>query len=144
MVVDITQAFFKIYMDFPDDGKLHDKDPEVTKRADELVYVGSLSFGRKVTVLVEAEIPFIDLKLAIEESLNVNKSLSAKNRTILANADIRIMTLGNPILPEVNSDNPFAAVMSYFNKPVTIDDFGVPLQFTASDIKDNSIFVSKY
>lgn len=144
VVVNMTQTFFSISMDFPNKERLYDKDPEVIKRAEELVYVGTLSYGRKITSLVEAEIPYIDLKLAIEEALNPNKPLSAKNRSILANADIRMMAFGNPILPEANSDNPFATAMSYFNKPVTIDDFGVPLQFTAAYIKDNGVFNNEY
>lgn len=144
-IVGMTQTFFSIGMDFPDDGKLHDKDPEVTRKADQLVYIITLSFGRKVTAVVEADIPFSTLKTAIEEALGSDgKPISPKSSAVLANADIRIMTLGDAAIPELKPDNPFASVMEYFQKPVTAEDFGVPIQFTAAYIKGNSVFSNEY
>lgn len=145
VAVNMTQSFFSIGMDFPEDGKLYDKDPEITKRADELIYVSTLFFGRKITAVVESAATFTELKTAIEESLNSQgKPVSQKSRAVLANADIRFMTLGATELPEPDSENPFASVMAYFNKPVTMDDFGVPLGFHAAYIKDNSAFANEY
>lgn len=145
VVVNMTQSFFSIGMDFPNDGKLYDKDPEITKRADELIYVATLFFGRKITAVVESIATFAELKAAIEESLNSQeKPISKKSRAILANADIRFMMLGATELPQHDPENPFAPAMAYFNKPVTIDDFGVPLGFHANYIKDNSAFDNEY
>ncbi|MDO5664529.1 MAG: hemolysin [Bacteroidia bacterium] len=144
-VVDLTQEYFSINMDFPDNGKLYDKDPQIAKQIDDLIYLGHLSFGRKVTVVVESEMPFFNLKSAIEEAItSEEKPISKRSYSILANADIRIMVLGNLSLPKQNPDNPFSAVISYFQKPVTIDDFGVPLRFSATYIKDNSVFENEY
>ena len=145
VAVNMTQSFFSIGMDFPDDGKLYGDDPEITKRADELIYVGTLFFGRKITAVVESAATFAELKTAIEESLNSEgKPISKKSSAVLANADIRMMTLGATELPKPDSDNPFAAAIAYFHKPVTIDDFGVPLGFHANYIKDNSAFENEY
>lgn len=145
VAVNMTQSFFSIGMDFPDDGKLYGDDPEITKQEDDLIYVGTLFFGRKITAVVESAATFTELKTAIEESLNSEeKPISKKSRAVLANADIRFMSLGATELPAPDSENPFASVMAYFHKPVTIDDFGVPLGFHASYIKDNSAFENEY
>lgn len=145
VAVSMTQSFFSIGMDFPDDGKLYGKDPEINKREDELIYVGTIFFGRKITALVESSATFAEVKTAIEESINsLGKPISKKSHAVLTNANIRIMVLGATELPQPDSGNPFACVMAYFNKPVTIDDFGVPMGFHASYIKDNSAFENKY
>lgn len=144
-IICLTQEFFSVNMDMPDDGKLYDKDPEITKRIEELVYVSSVSFGRKAMMIVSSEMPYVRLKSAIEEALaSDHKTLTSKSRGVLANADVRIMILGNPDLTVRNTDNPFASILEYFHRPVTIDDFGTPIQFTASYFKDNSMYCNKY
>lgn len=144
-IICLTQEFFSVNMDMPDDGKLYDKDPEITKRIEELVYVSSVSFGRKAMMIVSSEMPYVRLKSAIEEALaSDHKTLTSKSRGVLANADVRIMILGNPDLTARNTDNPFASILEYFHRPVTIDDFGTPIQFTASYFKDNSMYCNKY
>lgn len=145
VAVDITQEFFSVEMDFPHDGKLHDQDPEIVKREDELVYVSSLTFGRKAILLISSSSDYKDINAAIQESLTNNpKTLSVKSRAILSNADIRIMVIGNPSLPIPSSDTPFASVMEYFNRSVTIEDFGQPIKFTGTWIKTNGMFVNNY
>lgn len=146
IVVDITQEFFSVEMDFPNDGKLYEEDAEIEKRRDELIYVGSLSFGRKVTILLSSETPYANLKAAIEAALTTNKSkpLSEVHRTTLSNAEIRIMALGNPTLSTQNAGDPFASIVEYFHRPVTTEDFGEIIKISASYLKDNSEFVNRY
>lgn len=145
IALDLTQELFSVNMDLPDDGKLYKNDPEIIKRGNELLYVGSLSFGRKVTLLVSSSLAFADVKVAIEESLNSDgKPLSAKSRMILSNADMRIMAFGNPIFPVQDVNNPFAMIKDYFNRPVTKDDFGSVIRFSCAWIKDNSLFTNEY
>lgn len=145
VIVDLTQVFFNVSMDIPDDGKLYDKDIEIAKRIEDLIYVASISFGRKATMIISSEMPYISLKSAIEEALaSDNNTLTAKSRAVLTNADIRIMVLGNPKITKQNINNPFTSVLEYFNRPVTMDDFGLPIKLTAFYFKDNSTYYNVY
>ncbi len=144
VVVDIKKSFFDISMDYPDDGKLHGKDPEVIKRVDELIYVSSLIFGKRITMLVEADIPSSDLKGAIQEALESKANLSNRSKAILSNSNIKITVLGRLSLPESKNGNPLSAIMEYINKPVTIDDFGIPISFQGTYVKDGSVFENKF
>lgn len=139
--VDISQTFFSLDMDLPESLS---NDPEVIKRKDELIYIGSIQFGKKVTVLVESNLDANLLKEAINNALN-SKGIDEKGKAVLANSTIRIMSVGNDgAFARMNPDNPFEKIIEYFNEKVTPDNFGVPISFTAGRVKDNSVFENKF
>ena len=62
----LSRTAFTIGMDIPEaltDG------PAVKERADELIYINELSFGRSVTVLLESRQEAADVKAAVQEVL---------------------------------------------------------------------------
>ncbi len=140
LMVDITQSFFSIGMDLPESLST---DPKVLQQLDELIYINSIQFGRKITVAIESCSDYYELKESISNLLD-HKPIDSRVRSMLANSTIRIMTVGGNNMEEMNPDNPFAYVLNYFSKEVTPDDFGTPISFSASHIKDNSVFVNKY
>ena len=140
LMVDITQSFFSIGMDLPESLST---DPKVLQQLDELIYINSIQFGRKITVAIESYSDYYELKESISNLLD-HKPIDSKVQSMLANSTIRIMTVGGNNMEEMNPDNPFAYVLNYFSKEVTPDDFGTPISFSASHIKDNSVFVNKF
>jgi hypothetical protein len=140
LMVDITQSFFSIGMDLPESLST---DPKVLQQLDELIYINSIQFGRKITVAIESYSDYYELKESISNLLD-HKPIDSKVQSMLANSTIRIMTVGGNNMEEMNPDTPFAYVLNYFSKEVTPDDFGTPISFSASHIKDNSVFVNKY
>ena len=100
-------------------------------------------FGRKVILVIESNIDYDKLQEAIDNLLK-SKEVSQKELAILANSNIRLMTIGNKEIKDINPDNPFTSILTYLSSTVTPDDFGGPISFSASNIKDNSVFVNYF
>lgn len=93
--------------------------------------------------LFESNIDYDKLQETIDNLLK-SKEVSQKELAILANSNIRLMTIGNKGIKDINPDNPFTSILTYLSSTVTPDDFGGPISFSASNIKDNSVFVNYF
>ena len=91
----------------------------------------------------ESNIDYDKLQETIDNLLK-SKEVSQKELAILANSNIRLMTIGNKGIKDINPDNPFTSILTYLSSTVTPDDFGGPISFSASNIKDNSVFVNYF
>lgn len=140
VLVDINQSFFSITMDMPE---LLSTDPQVLQRLDELVFVNSIQFGRKVILVIESNIDYNELQETIHTLLNY-KEVSQKGLAILANSNIRLMTIGNKDIKDIDPNNPFTSILDYFSQRVTPEDFGIPISFSVSNLRDNSVFVNYF
>lgn len=134
----LSRTAFTIGMDIPE--ALTD-DPPVKERADELIYINELSFGRSVTVLLESRQEAADVKAAVQEVL-AGGTVSEKAQAVLANTTLRIMPLADgQCLENLNPDGLLEGIAAYINRPFTAEDFGQPIAFRAAWVKDNAAFV---
>lgn len=134
----LSRTAFTIGMDIPE--ALTD-DPAVKERADELIYINELSFGRRVTVLLESRQETDEVIAAVREALS-GEAVSEKAQAVLANTTLRIMPLADgQCLENLNPDAPLDGIAEYFNRPFTAEDFGQPIAFRAAWVKDNAAFV---
>lgn len=134
----LSRTAFTIGMDIPE--ALTD-DPAVKERADELIYINELSFGRSVTVLLESRQEAADVKAAVQEALS-GEAVSEKAQAVLANTTLRIMPLADgQCLENLNPDGLLESIAAYINRPFTAEDFGQPIAFRAAWVKDNAAFV---
>lgn len=134
----LSRTAFTIGMDIPE--ALTD-DPAVKERADELIYINELSFGRRVTVLLESRQETDEVKAAVQEVL-AGGTVSEKAQAILANTTLRIMPLADgQCLENLNPDGLLEGIAAYINRPFTAEDFGQPIAFRAAWVKDNAAFV---
>lgn len=140
VLVDINQSFFSITMDMPESLST---DPQVLQRLDDLVFVNSIQFGRKVILVIESNIDYNELQETIHNLLNY-KEVSQKGLAILANSNIRLVTIGNKDIKDIDPNNPFTSILDYFSQIVTVEDFGIPISFSASNLRDNSVFVNYF
>lgn len=144
-VLSISQSYFSVDMDLQESIS---NDPKVLAQQEKLVYVNSIEFGRKGVLIFESDLAFDDVKAAIEDVLKdaggSDAAISDRNKAILANTTFRCMTVGKDHIEEVTPDNPLTSLINYMNRKVTADDFGVPVSFSASQVKDHSIFANKY
>lgn len=144
-ILDISQSFFSVNMDLPEN--LSD-DPQVHEQMDELIYVNSIEFGRRTVLVVESNVGYQDLSVALNELLD-NASdeagkVSEKSKSIIANSIIRGLILDPLAKENMTPDNPLKYLINYMNTKVTSGNFGVPIFFTAAWLKDNATFVNKY
>ena len=141
MFIDISQTFFTLSMEIPSSLT---NDKERLDKIQEPIYVNSIQFGKKVTVLVENSANKELLKTAISKTLG-NVSLTAEEEAVLAGSSIHILQIGTSnTLQDINPDNPFATILAYFRQAVSAEDFGVPISFTAAHVGDNSVFENSY
>lgn len=141
--IDIEQIFLTLDMDFPPDGILHHNDPTVQKNIDKLIYVGSVSYGRKATILVESNYDYEKINATLATVFSREK-LSEEQKHILATAKYHSLLVGVPHMPMGNPQNFLLSVIETFSKPFSKTDYGVPLTFSASYVKDNSLFNNYY
>lgn len=158
-VIDISQSYFNVTMDlpYPENGEAYTPDQQKKLLCsngkdlgdmNDLIFVNDIQFGRKITILVDSPYSYVDVKVAIQNMMNntgVDESkITNKSKAIIANSTIRTMILNDDAVEEMNPENPFASIVNYFKRPVSKDDFGKPISFSASYLKDNSDFHNKY
>lgn len=141
VMASFTTELFNLDMDFPEEDWTDTVSPY---RREDLIYVLSVSFGRQVIVLVESDDEAATVMAALDEALNEEKAISSKSKAVLADADIRIIWVGEEGMGIRHPSRPFADVTAYLKRPCTADDFGKPIRFRAAYLKDNSVFINKW
>lgn len=143
--IDISQSYFRVDMDLPE--SLSD-DPRVDELLPELIYVNSIQFGRKAIIIIESNSSFQEVNSAVQNIMaNTGKNAlqsSENSKSVLSNSNIRCLILNDNGMENINPDNPLGSIIDYMNKSVTADDFGGPISFTASYLKDNGMFTNKF
>ena len=144
LVVSLEQKLLSIYMDLPDTPVLQGKKPEYD--TNKLIYLNSVTFGRKAVALIESEQPLSKLKAAIDnvmQNYNNPEKIADTSHAILSNSNIRVMIVGGNAQMNVQSGNALTELLTYFNQKITSSDFISPIIFTAAWAKDNSVFENK-
>lgn len=145
LVVSLEQKLLSIHMDLSDTPVLQGKKPEYD--TDKLIYLNSVTFGRKVVALIESEQPLSKLKAAIDDVMqnyNNPEKIADTSHAILSNSNIRVMIVGGKAQMNVQGGNALTELLTYFNQKITGSDFISPIIFTAAWVKDNSVFENKY
>lgn len=158
-IIAVSQGYFSVGMDFPipynnETQKTEDPKSFLCSNSQELgdlndlIYVNTIQFGRKVTILVESPYDYAEVNAAINDMMKYTggdeSKISDRSRVIIANSTIRTTILNDDAVEEMNPENPFVSLVNYLKKPVVADDFGKPISFTASYLKDNSSFENTY
>lgn len=143
VAMNLEQELFSIYMDIEDLPVFNIDNPKIEK--DKLLYLNSVTFGRKAVVLIESNQSVGKIKEAINDvvqNYDALDKITEVSHSVLANSLIRIMVTGNNTGLDTQADNALIDALLYFNREITVDDFGSPITFTAAWLKDNSVFVN--
>ena len=143
VAMNLEQELFSIYMDIEDLPVFNIDNPKIEE--DKLLYLNSVTFGRKAVVLIESNQSVGKIKEAINDvvqNYNALEKITEVSHSVLANSVIRIMVTGNDTGLDTQADNALIDALLYFNREITADDFGSPITFTAAWLKDNSVFVN--
>ena len=144
VAVNLEQKLFSIDMDIPDGSGFVIDNPEIDK--DKLLYLGSVTFGRKAIVLIESNQSESKIKAAINDvvqNYGTPDKIKESSHAVLANSTIRVMIAGDNSAMDFQADNALIDALLYFNRDITANDFGAPITFTAAWLKDNSVFVNE-
>ena len=143
VAMNLEQELFSIYMDIEDLPVFNIDNPKIEE--DKLLYLNSVTFGRKAVVLIESNQSVGKIKEAINDvvqNYDALEKITEVSHSVLANSLIRIMVTGNNTGLDTQADNALIDALLYFNREITADDFGSPITFTAAWLKDNSVFVN--
>ena len=141
VAVSLEQKLLSIYMDIQDAPVIDN--PEIDK--DKLLYLNSVTFGRKAIVLVESNQSGSKIKAAIDDVVqhyDTPDKIKESSHAVLANSTIRAMIAGDNSAVDFKADNALIDALLYFNQDITSNNFGSPIVFTATWLKDNSVFVN--
>lgn len=147
VVMEISRVFFRLVMDDPDESY---REAVVSAGYDDqnLIYVNSIGFGRRVILVVESDAGYSDLKSSLTYQLKkASGEKISKNRELEAifwNATLRVMLPGSEDANLVIPDKPMESLIQYINQEVTAGNFGVPISFSASVLKSNGMFVNTF
>lgn len=142
MALDINRVAFTLHVDLPANGKFNtDPNGLAGHNVEDLVYVNSLSFGRRVLVLIESNMETGIVNRAIKNIMEGDTSDG--DELVLANCTFRAVTFGNE---EVIFDpsSPFSQVLNYINGEFTIENYGLPISFSGAYLQNNSVFNNNY
>lgn len=141
VAVNLEQKLFSIYMDIQDAPVIDN--PEIDK--DKLLYLNSVTFGRKAIVLIESNQSESKIKAAVDDVVQNYDSpvkIAESSHSLLANSTIRVMIAGDNTTVDIKAGNTLLDALLYFSRDFMVNDFGAPITFTAALLKDNSVFVN--
>ena len=136
VAVEVSLALFSIDMDLPT--------APPAETSNDNIYVGSISFGRKVIVVVESDFALADVITAIKDMLDRDDNLLESSKAIVANSTFRIMNIGNKAIEASDSDNPLSGVADYVGKVGTATDFGIPISFGGAYVNGSAQFENNF
>lgn len=141
VAVNLEQKLFSIYMDIQDAPVIDNAEIE----KDKLLYLNSVTFGRKAIVLIESNQSGSKIKAAVDDvvqNYDAPTKIADSSHSLLSNSTIRVMIAGNNTVLAIKAGNALLDALYYFNRDITVKDFGAPITFTAAWLKDNSVFVN--
>ncbi len=141
VAVSLEQKLLSLYMDIQDAPVIDNSEIE----KDKLLYLNSVTFGRKAIVLIESNQSESKIKAAVDDvvqNYDVPTKIADSSHSLLANSTIRVMIAGDNTAVDIQADNALLDALHYFNRDITANDFGAPIIFTAAWLKDNSMFVN--
>lgn len=141
--LDIKRTAFTVHLDLPSEGSFATNPEEIAKYdLEDLIYVNSLSFGKRVLILVESNLEKNTINTTLKNVLE-GKQISDHDEAVLANCTFRTVVFGNEDIPAIPS-SPFENILNYIEEELTTDNYGLPISFGAAQMKDNSVFENKY
>lgn len=142
LALDIKRTAFTVYLDLPPEGSFATDPEEIAKyNLEDLIYVNSLSFGRRVLILVESNLDKNTVNMTLKNVLE-SEVISDHDEAVLANCTFRTVVFGSEPIPV--GPTPFEHVLDYIEEELTKDSYGLPISFGAAHLKDNSVFENKY
>lgn len=144
LAVNMERVAFTVEMDLPAEGKFKTNNTLLDRlNSNDLIYVNTLSFGRRAIVLVESNLDASQVKNALSAILK-GKELSNHDKGILANCTFRVALLGSQDVIAVDSSRVFEEVLEYIDAKKDFSSHALPISFGAAYLRNNQIFSNSY
>lgn len=143
LAVNLERVAFTVEMDLPETAMFKTNAELLAKyNLDNIIYTNTLSFGRRAMVIIESNIEISEVKSALSKILR-KENTTDRDKGILANCTYRVLLLGNNSI-DLDSKQPVQQVIEYVESEINANNYGLPISFGASYLKNNALFNNKY
>lgn len=145
LLLELSASYFEISIGLPVENEYYLDKEEIERLEkrhiykDEIAYVSKIVFGRAVNIVIEANIEYADLEETVNNAFK-GIPLNEKQKYIWDNATIIATVIGEEELPDDPKENIFDSIKKYFAKPVTANDFGVPIYMNLSTLNSKAYY----
>jgi len=145
LAINMEKIAFTVDMDLPAEGTFN-TNKELLNKYDinDLIYINTLSFGRKAVVIVESNLAGTLVKEALSAQLKGNK-LADKERAVLANCNYHVAFLGGGHTDlDLNAGQPLQQLINYIDTTLDVDNYGDPIAYKAAYLGNHQLFYNSY
>ncbi|WP_433894958.1 hypothetical protein [Sphingobacterium mizutaii] len=132
---------FDLYLDIAETGMMNYREELTKLKDDDLIYVMSITWGRKALIFVQSDFDENSLKVALNRYLN-DEELTDEQKVILETATFSY-NIFEDIPLELENPNPIKTVLNYLSGPITADNYGAIIHFMADEI-DGSTYNNNF
>lgn len=132
---------FDLYLDIAETGMMNYREELAKLKDDDLIYVMSITWGRKALIFVQSDFDENSLKVALNRYLNDEK-LTDEQKVILETATFSY-NIFEDIPLELENPNPIKTILNYLSGPITADNYGAIIHFMADEI-DGSTYNNNF
>ncbi|WP_312696774.1 hypothetical protein [Sphingobacterium mizutaii] len=132
---------FDLYLDIAETGMMNYREELAKLKDDDLIYVMSITWGRKALIFVQSDFDENSLKVALNRYLN-DEGLTEEQKVILETATFSY-NIFEDIPLELENPNPIKTVLNYLSGPITADNYGAIIHFMADEI-DGSTYNNNF
>lgn len=132
---------FDLYLDIAETGMMNYREELAKLKDDDLVYVMSITWGRKALIFVQSDFDENSLKVALNRYLN-DEGLTEEQKVILETATFSY-NIFEDIPLELENPNPIKTILNYLSGPITADNYGSIINFMADEI-DGSTYNNNF
>lgn len=132
---------FDLYLDIAETGMMNYREELAKLKDDDLIYVMSITWGRKALIFVQSDFDENSLKVALNRYLN-DEELTDEQKVILETATFSY-NIFEDIPLELENPNPIKTVLNYLSGPITADNYGAIIHFMADEI-DGSTYNNNF
>ncbi len=132
---------FDLYLDIAETGMMNYREELAKLKDDDLIYVMSITWGRKALIFVQSDFDENSLKVALNRYLN-DEELTNEQKVILETATFSY-NIFEDIPLELENPNPIKTVLNYLSGPITADNYGAIIHFMADEI-DGSTYNNNF
>ena len=132
---------FDLYLDIAETGMMNYREELAKLKDDDLIYVMSITWGRKALIFVQSDFDENSLKVALNRYLN-DEELTDEQKVILETATFSY-NIFEDIPLELENPNPIKTILNYLSGPITADNYGAIIHFMADEI-DGSTYNNNF
>lgn len=141
ILVEYQIPLFDIFIDPGGDGIINYSEELAKLKDNDLIYVMSITWGRKALIFVQSDFDENSLKVALNRYIK-DESLTEEQKIIIETATFSY-NIFEDIPLELDNPNPIKTILKYLLEPITTDNYGSIIQFMANEI-DGSTYLNSF